>query len=910
MAKSVSKSVKKQPERAVSTHLNPPSKEGGGGKEGPAKKLVLIDAHAILHRAYHALPQFSNSRGEPTGGLYGLAAMLIKIITTLRPDYIAAAYDLPKPTFRHEAYKEYKEGRAKADDALISQMKRSREIFEAFNIPIYDKEGFEADDVIGTIVEQITNHQSPITKKKKEKKELDSSFRGNDRKVGRNDNPVDIVIATGDMDSLQLVTGKKVQVFTLKKGINETILYDEEAVKARFGFGPELLPDFKGLKGDPSDNIKGVSGIGDKTATELIVKFGTIENIYKQLTTKNSTLRTTTKPRVIELLEKGKEEAEFSKILGTIRRDAPITFSFPEKAWCEGMNITKAEKLFGELEFRQLIERLKEAVASLSSKSPLESLDSRRLGALPSPAGGLSLRRKTTPASEDRGTPFINGDGPTQASLTEALAVSGISPKELKETAVALWLINSNITNPTIEDIYNFAQTRDWKEARKAVFKEVAERNLIGVLEDIELPLIPVVDAMNKHGVRIDTPYLTSLSKEYHKELALREKAIHTMTVPYTKGLGEADFNINSPKQLGEVLFVKMGLKVARQKKTAGGALSTRESELEKMRDLHPIIGKILEYREFQKLLSTYIDTIPEMVGAEGRLHARFLQAGTTTGRMGCENPNLQNIPIQTELGRRIRNAFIAEKGNKILSVDYSQIELRLAAILSGDKKFIEIFRNGEDVHTAVAAEVFNVSRDQVTKDMRRQAKVINFGILYGMGVNSLRQSLSEGGVAVTREEAQAYFDEYFSGFYELARYLDETRTSAHTLGYTETLFGRRRYHEAIRSNIPYIRAAAERMAVNAPLQGTGADIVKLAMVRIDAYLRQAGLEKDISLILQVHDELVFEVKEALVEKVSAKVKEIMERVLDGKETRGVPIVAEASVGDNWGEMAKIEGSK
>ena len=293
------------------------------------------------------------------------------------------------------------------------------------------------------------------------------------------------------------------------------------------------------------------------------------------------------------------------------------------------------------------------------------------------------------------------------------------------------------------------------------------------------------------------------------------------------------------------------------------------------------------------------------MVGAEGRLHARFLQAGTTTGRMGCENPNLQNIPIQTELGRRIRNAFIAEKGNKILSVDYSQIELRLAAILSGDKKFIEIFRNGEDVHTAVAAEVFNVSRDQVTKDMRRQAKVINFGILYGMGVNSLRQSLSEGGVAVTREEAQAYFDEYFSGFYELARYLDETRTSAHTLGYTETLFGRRRYHEAIRSNIPYIRAAAERMAVNAPLQGTGADIVKLAMVRIDAYLRQAGLEKDVSLILQVHDELVFEVKEALVEKVSAKVKEIMERVLDGKETRGVPIVAEASVGDNWGEMTK-----
>ncbi len=830
------------------------------------KRLVLIDAHAILHRAYHALPQFSNSRGEPTGGLYGLAAMLIKIITTFRPDYIAAAYDLPKPTFRHEAYKAYKDGRAKADDALVAQMKRSREIFNVFNIPIYDKEGFEADDVLGTIVEQL-----------------------------KQDKNTAIVIASGDMDTLQLVDDKKVQVFTLKKGINDTILYDEEAVKARYGFGPELLPDFKGLKGDPSDNIKGIAGIGDKTATELIIKFGTIEQLYKTLAKgKEKLLKEGIKPRVVELLEKGKEEADFSKLLATIRRDVPIVFSFPEKRWSESLDISKAEKLFSELEFRQLIQRLKDAVISVQNRKVTQDLGDSETALVKKDTDTPTERKRKTQSSKLE-------DGPAQASLTDALAASGIPPQELKETSVALWLINSNLTNPILEDIYGFAQTREWKDARKAVFKELAARKLTHVFEEIELPLIPVIEKMNERGVHVDVSYLRSLSKEYHKELSAHEKSIWSMA--------GTQFNINSPKQLGEVLFVKMGLKALRQKKTAGGALSTRESELEKLRELHPIIGKILEYREFQKLLSTYIDNIPAMVGSDGRLHARFLSAGSTTGRMASQNPNLQNIPIQTDLGRRIRNAFTAEKGNKLLSVDYSQIELRIAAILSGDKKFVEIFKNGEDVHTAVAAEVFHVSRDKVTKDMRRQAKVINFGILYGMGVNSLRQALAEGGTPISREEAQAFFDEYFSGFYQLAGYLDEVRIAARTQGFTETLFGRRRYHEAIHSNIPYIRATAERQAANAPIQGTGADLVKLAMIRVDEYIKAQRLEKDVSLILQVHDELVYEVKESIAKKAAAKIKDIMEHVIDSKKTHGVPIVAETSLGDNWGEVEKIESS-
>ena len=532
--------------KATQTVENASSGKKKGKAEEP-KLLVLIDAHAVLHRAYHALPQFTSSRGEPTGGLYGLSTMILKIITTFHPDYIVAAYDLPKPTFRHEAYKAYKEGRAKADEALVSQMIRSREIFGAFNIPIYDKEGFEADDVLGTIVQKIQ----------------DSRFKIQDSEIR-------IVIATGDMDALQLVSDKKVQVFTLKKGINDTILYDEEAVKARFGFGPELLPDFKGLKGDPSDNIKGVAGIGDKTATDLITKFGSVESIYKTLKKgKEKLLKEGVRARTIELLEKGKEEAEFSKLLGTIRRDVPIDFSLPEKLWCESVDLPKAEALFTQLEFRQLLPRLEEAVKRIGNKEKGIQEDTpttppRGLGTPPQAGGG-----EKKPA-----TPRKTQEGPSQASLTDALATSGIPPQELKEASVALWLINSALTNPTIDDIYGFAQTREWKKAREAVFDELKARKLTRVFEDIERPLIPVVDRMNERGVHVDVSYLQGLSREYHKELSLREKDIVKMS--------GVEFNINSPKQLGEVLFVKMGLKALRQKKRREGLSLPKRVSLKK----------------------------------------------------------------------------------------------------------------------------------------------------------------------------------------------------------------------------------------------------------------------------------------------------------------------------------------
>jgi len=765
------------------------------------KRLVLIDAHAILHRAYHALPQFSNSKGEPTGALFGLASMLIKIVADLRPDYLAAAYDLPTPTFRHAAYKEYKEGRAKADQALIAQLIRSREVFGALAIPLYDHEGFEADDILGTIVEQLKNSD------------------------------VDVIIASGDMDTLQLVEGKRVQVYTLRKGIKDIVLYDEEGVKRRFGFVPLLLSDYKALAGDASDNIKGVKGIGEKTAAELVVRFGSLERIYKNFKKIH--------PRVAALLEKGREDAEFSKVLATIRRDAPIVFSLPPKPWRVWVDVGKAEQLFSELEFRALGGRLREVV-------------------------GVG---KVEKEGED-----------------------GVIDREL---AVALWLINSNLTDPTMEDCFAFAQTRDVASARAKIFAEIKARSLSRVWEEIERPLISIVERMNARGVAIDTAYLTKLSREYHAELSALERAIWN--------LAGAELNINSPKQLSELLFVKLGLKVARQKKTPGGALSTKESELEKLRAAHPIVEKILEYREFQKLLSTYIDALPKLVGEDGRLHANFRQAGTTTGRMSSENPNVQNIPIQTERGRRIRNAFVAASGFALVAFDYSQIELRVAAILSGDEKMSAAFRAGEDIHTAVAAEVFGVPQGEVTKEMRRRAKVINFGILYGMGVNALQASLQSN-----RGEAQQFLSDYFARFPTLAAFLEETKATARTRGYTETLFGRRRSFEALNSAIPYIRSGAERQATNAPIQGTAADIVKRAMVQVDEFMRKEGLEKDIFLVLQVHDELVYEVKKERVREIAPRITEIMEQAVPLELSRGVPIVVDMSVGDHWGEMKKL----
>jgi len=801
-----------------------------------AERLVLLDAHAIIHRAYHALPDFATSLGEPTGALYGLVLMILKIVDELKPDYLVACYDLPKPTYRHEVYEGYKAGRAKTDGDLVVQLEKSKEVCGALNIPIYSKEGFEADDMLGTIVEQV----QPL------KASSGRMTKGKD---------IEIIIASGDMDTMQLVSdaeGNKgsVKVYTLKKGIKDTILYDEKAVRERFGFEPELLPDYKGLRGDPSDNIIGIEGIGEKSATDLIINFGSIENIYKEIQNPKSEIRNKTKPRILELLEGGEEEARFSKMLATIRKDAPIDFVLPKKMWRENLDLGKAKELFKILEFRTMGAKLEEALRK---------------------ARGEQL--------------VVGSQGKSQENKEKNL-----NELELEETKVALWVADSNITDPNLEDILNFAGTDDFQKAKEAVFAELKKRESESVFENIEKPLIPIINKMQERGVLVDTNILKKLNKDYSLLLDQIKKKIWK--------LAEVEFNVASPKQLGEVLFDKLNLTVKNQKKTGSGAKSTRESELEKMKEMHPIVPLVLEYRELSKIISTYVEPIPKMVDKNGRLHARFIQAGAATGRMASADPNLQNIPISSEKGRVIRKAFLAPQGFVLAAFDYSQIELRVAAFLSGDKKLINIFQSGEDIHTSVASEVFNVKKEEVSKEMRRQAKVINFGILYGMGVSALQVNLG-----TDRKTAQEFYNAYFEKFEGLAKYLDKTKEDALKYGYTKTFFGRRRYFEGIKSKLPFIRASAERMAINAPIQGTQADLIKIAMQHIDQFVSHNKLEEKIYLILQIHDELIYEIKEDIIEDVTPEIINIMESVLSSNEIKEVPIVANFSKGPNWAEL-------
>lgn len=780
-------------------------------KTSSSRTFVILDAHAIIHRAYHALPSFTNSAGVPTGALYGLASMIMRIMEELKPDIVVAAYDLPKPTFRHLSYDGYKGTRAKTDDALISQIIVSREMFNAFGIPCLDAEGFEADDVIGTLVEQYKAISD-----------------------------LDIIIASGDMDTLQLVEGKKVRVFTLKKGVTDTVLYDEEGVIARYGFKPRQLVDYKGLRGDPSDNIIGVPGIGEKTATTIISAFGSIEGLYEVLEKDEQKLRDVgLTPRIIGILRDHKDDAFFSKTLATIRRDAPVVFPLPGTPFRETVREEVLRELFAQYEFSSLIPRVKKLFA-FAPDAPQEDVD----------------------------------------------------PLLLREASIALWILYSEQTNPTLEMILERTRKKTLAEAFVSIVDELKKRNLYEVYEHIEKPIIPLVARMETVGVMIDQEYFRTLAETMKTTLTGIES-----TIRETAG---ATININSPKQLSELLFTTLGLK-PKGKRKESGAYTTNAETLEGLRDEHPVVAMILEYREIQKLLSTYVEALLGHVKEDARVHATFLQHGTTTGRFSSANPNMQNIPIKAS-GKDIRHGIIAAPGKVFIGSDYSQIELRMLAILAKDERLIESFKKGDDVHTTVASFMFNVSPTEVTADMRRAAKVVNFGILFGMGVTALQKNLG-----TTREKAQTFYTDYFNAFPAVTAYLEHSKEQAKSVGYTTTLFGRRRYFPSINAGAPFVRAIAERMASNAPIQGSAADVIKIAIRRVDDELVQAGFAEKAQLVLQVHDELVYEVDEesaAQVEQIIRKaMSEVLEHSLIPVESHGVPLAVSVGVGSRLDEL-------
>lgn len=791
-------------------------------KDGYKKRLVLLDGNAILHRGYHALPDFSTSDGEPTGALYGLCLMLLSIIKELEPDEIVACFDLAAPTHRHEMFENYKAHRPETDEELIKQIARARDVLEAFSIPCFSEEGFEADDLLGTIAKQM-----------------------------KSDPDVQTVIASGDHDTLQLVDDKKTLVYTQRRGIKDTVLYDEEGVKEKYGFGPEYLPDFKGLQGDSSDNIPGIRGVGEKTATRVIENFGHLEEAYSELTDDEVAFADAgLTSRFITLLKENKEEAMFSKELATIRTDAPVKFKMSDEGWRKRLDQSEIDSIFDELEFGSLKSRVS---SQLFSNDGEDSQD------------------------------------------TDNQATDDLSEQEIKETKIALWLCDSSKTDPSTEDVLTYTDTDSLSTARKKLMEEMEDKEVMQVFSDIERPLISIVEKMEEVGVQIDKDYLQDLSDEYEKKLSEIEEKIY-------QEAGK-EFNINSPQQLSEVMFSDMEIPTSGLAKTSTGAISTRESELEKLADNHSIAEYVLEHRGIQKLLSTYIHVLPERVAEDGRLHADFIQSGTTTGRMSSKNPNLQNIPVRSKDGRKIRGAFVAKEGAKLVALDYSQIELRIAAWLSDDERLTNIFKEGRDIHSAVASDVFGVSEDKVTKNQRSKAKVINFGILYGMGVDALRKNLGDD---TSRSEAQDYLDQYFKNYKGIADFMEEKKQEVREQGYTTTYFGRRRYFPEIYSSRSWVQARAERMAINAPVQGTQADIIKLAMIEVDDYLSSSDLDGSVDLLLQVHDELIYEVDEAKVESVAEEIKSIMESILPTSDTNGIDLIADAAAGPRWNKLTSL----
>jgi DNA polymerase I len=844
-------------------------------------RFFVVDAPGYLYRAYHALPyDFRTSRGQLTNAIFGMSTMLWKLLREENPEYVAVAWDPPGPTFREEKLPSYKETRPATPDDLRSQIPYVKTLFEALRLPLLEVRGFEADDVMGTLVEKMRAA------------------------------PVEMVLVTGDKDMLQLV-GPKVRVLaTNVRG--EPVWFDEAAVTAKWGVGPEHIPDLLALMGDSIDNIPGVPGVGEKTAVKLISQFGSVARLYDNLTLVTGKAR--------EILAAHRQQALLSRELATVSTRVPIeqnleAFRRQEPDW------ERLRTLWTELEFHTLLRQLPAAAPVQVTGEPMAVLDGaealrRWLEAVPadapvavdwvgdgtSPDPSMTALGLYHPAAErallplGASLPDFGGRrliGHDVKHLVEWWAARGGDAPAFEDTAVGAYLLNPDRNNYKLDEVSAEllgegpglaapgSRGRFIWQIWEMLPRALKEVGLHSLYEDLERPLVPVLAAMERHGIRVDPARLAEFSKELDLTIERLTREIYALA-------GE-EFNIGSPKQMARILFETLKLPPVKKTKTG---YSTDADVLEQLALGHELPAKIIEYRTLTKLKSTYADSLPALInpGTE-RIHTSFNQLVAATGRLSSSNPNVQNIPIRTELGRRIRAAFVPDPGHRFVAADYSQIELRILAHVSGEESLTAAFRAGEDIHRRTAAEVFGVEPAQVTSEQRDVAKTTNFSVIYGVTAFGLSRGLS-----ITPKQAQEYLTRFFERHPKVKAYLERTVAEGRERGFVQTLLGRRRYIPELRSGNPNLRGFAERMATNAPIQGTAADLTKIAMVRMARALAEGGFRS--RMLLQVHDELLFEAPEDEVPRLEALAREVMESVM----ALDVPLKVDIKTGADWAQ--------
>jgi DNA polymerase I len=852
-------------------------------------ELFLIDGNSLAYRAFFALPEsIATSTGVPTNAIFGFASMLVKILTDYGPKATVVVWDAGY-TGRKEIYPEYKAGRSSRPDLLKEQWPHFEPLVAAFGYKNLRVEGFEADDVIASIAHRATA-QTP---------------------------PIPVMVVTGDRDAYQLVDDHT-RIMTTSRGITDTKVYDIQGVIDRYGIAPELVPDFIGLKGDTSDNIPGVPGIGDKTAAELLQRFGSLESVLDSIDEISGAKRK-------ENLTNHADEARLSKQLATAKRDVPFEIDLAEYV-ASDPDRSQLRDTFRQFELREPLRRLEEALGSADAAAPApqaeravsaraRSATLKEVAQLPNTEVALAIRAPLTPegalfADEQQhrfgahakgGREVLVGpcDGP--AALVDAAgmrpviahdakAFDHVPPNLVHDTEVAAYLLEparrgypfrelveergfgTTVEDEAGADALLVGELAEWQRA------EIRGRGLTDLFNDVELPLVTILRKMELEGLKLDTDRLREISTKVKAEADQLEREIYELA-------GE-EFTLGSPKQLEEILFGKLGLSRKRRGKTG---YSTDARVLQAIRDEHPVIPKIERWRELTKLAQTYLDALPLLIAADGRLHTTFNQTAATTGRLSSNNPNLQNIPIRTPLGREIRACFVAEPGHLLVSADYSQVELRLLAHIAGEDVLKEIFRRGEDVHTATACRVFNVTPDQIDPGMRSKSKMINYGIVYGLSAYGMADRLD-----IPQDEADEFIKRYLEGFPAVGRFIEETIEQGTEHGYVSTLFGRRRQVPELRARRWDLRKQGERFAVNMVIQGTAADIMKVAMVHCDAALREAGLRS--RLILQIHDELLFEGPAQEAE----TVRELAVAKMAGAFEMDPPLAVDAGIGTDW----------